>query len=200
MKHAMMGKNEDGDIAMVSIALLRGINVGGKNMIKMAELKTALEAAGLSAVQTYIQSGNILFRSQQDEAALRLLIEDTIRARFALTVPVVLRTATELDSLISNLPFSKDEIAKAQAGTEAEVLYAALLNEALSDERIAQVLAYKSADEQMVVAGRDVYLLFSDSIRNSKLASHLIKLDESVTTRNWKTVLKLSELAKTLTP
>lgn len=185
---------------MVFIALLRGINVGGKNMIKMAALKAALEEAGLDAVQTYIQSGNVLFRSQQNEADLRLLIEKTIQARFGFAVPVVLRTAAELDSLIGNLPFSAEEITKVQEGTDAEVLYAALLNGTPSAERVSQVLKYKSAGEQMVVAGRDVYLLFSDSIRSSKLVSHLIKLDESATTRNWKTILKLSELAKSLTP
>ena len=185
---------------MVSIALLRGINVGGKNMIKMVELKTALEEAGLDAVQTYIQSGNVLFRSQQNEADLRLLIEKTIQARFSLTVPVVLRSADELDSLIGNLPFSQGELAKAQEGAEAEVLYAALLNNAPTAMGIAQVEKYKSAGEQMVVAGRNVYLLFSDSIRSSKLASHLVKLDESATTRNWKTLAKLSELAKAMTP
>ena len=185
---------------MVFIALLRGINVGGKNMMKMAALKAALEEAGLDAVQTYIQSGNVLFRSQQNEADLRLLIENTIQARFGFAVPVVLRTAAELDSLIGNLPFMDDEIKKVQEGTDAEVLYAALLNETPSAERIAQVEKYKSAGEQMVVVGRDVYLLFSESIRSSKLASHLVKLDKSATTRNWKTILKLSGLAKSLTP
>lgn len=185
---------------MVFIALLRGINVGGKNMIKMAELKAALEGAGLGAVQTYIQSGNVLFRSQQSEADLRELVEQTIQARFGFAVPVVLRTGAALDSLINNLPFSDDDIAKAQAGTEAEVLYAALLNDAPAEEHIEKVDKYKSAGEQMAVAGRDVYLLFSDSIRNSKLASHIVKLDESATTRNWKTLTKLSELAKAMTP
>ena len=185
---------------MVFIALLRSINVSGKNMMKMAALKAALEEAGLDAVQTYIQSGNVLFRSQQNEAALRLLIENTIQAQFRFAVPVVLRTAAELDSLIGNLPFTDDEILKAQADTDAEVLYAALLNDTPSTERVAQIEKYKNAGEQMVVAGRDVYLLFSDSIRSSKLASHLVKLDESATTRNWKTILKLSELAKAMTP
>ena len=181
---------------MVYIALLRGINVGGKNMIKMAALKAALEDAGLSSVKTYIQSGNVLFRSKRDETTLRDTIEKTILARFGLTVAVILRTADELEALIANLPFQADEIAAAQAGTEAEVLYAALLGEAPSDERIAQVEKYKSAVEQMNVTGRDVYLLFSDSIRNSKLANHLTNLDASATTRNWKTILKLAELVK----
>lgn len=59
----------------IYIALLRGINVGGKNMIKMAELKQMFEGLGLSSVQTYIQSGNVLFRSQEEEESLRLKIE-----------------------------------------------------------------------------------------------------------------------------
>ncbi len=184
---------------MVYIALLRGINVGGKNMIKMAELKAALEGAGLDSVQTYIQSGNVLLRSGLDELSLRDTIEKTIQSRFGLTVPVVLRTAAELASLIGNLPFSADEIAAAQAGTNAEVLYAALLNDKPTDERIAQVLTYKNTSERIDIVGRDVYLLFSDSVRNSKLAGHLNKLDESATTRNWKTIVKLSELASAMT-
>jgi uncharacterized protein (DUF1697 family) len=196
----MINKNENRRKHMVFIALLRGINVGGKNMIKMAELKKALEDAGLGCVQTYIQSGNVLFCSEKDELSLRNTIENAIQAQFGLSVPVVLRTASQIYTLIANLPFSDNAIAQAQTNTDAEVLYVALLSASPSDERIAQVLRYKNADEQMLVVGRDVYLLLSGSIRHSKLAGHLGELDDSATVRNWKTITKLAELAKAMTP
>ncbi|HWT27454.1 MAG TPA: DUF1697 domain-containing protein, partial [Mobilitalea sp.] len=76
----------------IYIALLRGINVGGKNMIKMAELKRVLEALGLIDVQTYIQSGNLLFRSEEDEKSLSEKLQDEIKTAFGVSIPVILRT------------------------------------------------------------------------------------------------------------
>src|SRR5690606_7642889 len=107
----------------------RGINVGGKNKIKMAELREALAAAGLSRVQTYIQSGNILFESDQDEAALRLLIEQTIEKEFGLAIKTIIRSHDELNKLAAGCPFSKEQIAAAEASTDAECLYVSMLLE-----------------------------------------------------------------------
>lgn len=177
------------------IAFLKGINVGGKNIIKMKDLKMHFENAGLSEVQTYIQSGNILFRSEADEKSLTELIENIVQSEFELTVPVVIRTSKELKNILSGLPFSEEEILRAEKSSDVESLYVALLAHNPFQENIGKLLHYKDENEKCEICGREVYLLFSNSIRNSKLASNLYKLDASATVRNWKTLLKLNEIS-----
>ena len=178
------------------IALLRGINVGGKNIIKMAELKKVFEAMGLCEVQTYIQSGNVLFKSNEGEEPLRKKIENEIEAVFGFSCPVILRTAAELEHIILSCPFTAEEISEAEAASEAESLYVALLTHAPSQEKIDYLNVYKSDDEGYRIVGREVFLLFRRSIRNSKLANNLQKLDVTATVRNWKTLNRLVGLAK----
>lgn len=182
----------------VYIALLRGINVGGKNIIKMAELKRMFEALGLCKIQTYIQSGNVLFKSNEDEEALRRKIEREVGVVFGISSPVILRTVSELEGIILNCPFSAEEISEAEASSEAESLYVSLLTHAPSQEEIDRLNAYKSADEEYRIIEKEVYLLFRHSIRNSKLANNLQKLDAAATVRNWKTLNKLVGLAKAM--
>lgn len=182
----------------IYIALLRGINVGGKNIIKMAELKRIFEAIGLSEVQTYIQSGNVLFKSNEGEGSLRKKIEHEIKVVFSLSVTVVLRTYEELERIIMNCPFSKEEVLEAESSMEAESQYVALFTHAPMQEKIEHLNAYRSESDQYRIVGRDVYLLFRHSIRNSKLANNLYKLDVPSTVRNWKTINKLAALGKAM--
>lgn len=179
----------------VYIALLRGINVGGKNKIKMAELKQMFESLGFKQVQTYIQSGNVLFESNETESALREKIEKEIKKEFGLTIPVVLRTADELNRIANNCPFTEEEIQLAKSTGEAESLYVAMLSEVPSQTGIEKLQKYSNEEEKYQIAGRDIYLLFHHSIRNSKLASSLDKIGVYVTVRNWNTINKLVELA-----
>ncbi|MDR3682069.1 MAG: DUF1697 domain-containing protein [Flavipsychrobacter sp.] len=180
----------------VYIALLRGINVGGKNVINMAELKKVFEAIGLYDVQTYIQSGNVLFKSNEDEELLREKIEYEIETVFGFSVTVVLRTLAELEQLVFNCPFLEEEVAEAEASTQAESQYVALLTHVPLQEKIALLDAYRGENDQYRIIGREVFLLFHHSIRNSKLANNLYKLGVSATVRNWKTLNKLTTLAK----
>jgi uncharacterized protein (DUF1697 family) len=182
----------------VYIALLRGINVGGKNIIKMADLKKVFESLGLYEVKTYIQSGNVLFKSEEEEKALCNKIEQEIEAVFGFPVKVILRTAKELKEILLNCPFSEDEILEAEASSQAESLYTALLEHAPAKESIERIDIYRSESDKYHILGRDVYLLFHNSIRNSKLANNLHKLNVSTTVRNWKTLSKLAELAKAM--
>lgn len=180
----------------IYIALLRGINVGGKNMIKMPELKKALETIGLNAVQTYIQSGNVIFESDEEEATLQVIIENKIEAALGFPVKVVLRMLAELEKIILDCPFSKDEISEAESLSDKECLYVALLSTVPQKEKTEYLNAYRSDSDDYRIIGRDVYLLFRNSISKSKLANNLQKLDETVTIRNWKTLNKLVLLAK----
>ena len=182
----------------VYIALLRGINVGGKNMIKMAELKRMFQNIGLGRVQTYIQSGNVLFESDAEEEPLRRRIEQEIEATFGFSVTVILRTSGELEQIIEQCPFTEEAVTEAAATAQGESLYVSLMPEAPSPEAVEKLRAFKSDREEYRVIGREVYLLFRDSIRNSKLASSLPKLNVPGTVRNWRTISKLALLAKAL--
>jgi uncharacterized protein (DUF1697 family) len=182
----------------VYIALLGGINVGGKNIIKMAYLKRVFESIGLCEVKTYIQSGNVLFKSNESEKFLCNKIEHKIEAVFSIPVKVILRTSMELEQIISNCPFSKDEITEAETLSEVESLYVALLTHNPLKENIEYIDVYRSESDKYHIVGRDIYLLFHHSIRNSKLANNLNKLNVPITVRNWKTLSKLAALAKSM--
>jgi uncharacterized protein (DUF1697 family) len=179
----------------ICIALLRGINVGGKNKIKMADLKQMFESLGLSRVQTYIQSGNVLFESEADESSLRNRIEQGIEATFGISLVVVLRTAEEMKRILENCPYTAEQVAEAEAASQVESLYVALLPEAPSQEGIERWSAYQTERDHYRFAGRDLYLLYSHSVRDSKLANNLPKLGVPATVRNWKTMSKLVALA-----
>ena len=187
---------EEGAIMTIYIALLRGINVGGKNIIKMADLKRTFENMGLSLVQTYIQSGNILFKSQESEETLCKKIEKEIEEVFGFFVTIILRTAAEIEWIICNCPFSEKEVLEAETSSKVESLYVSLLTHVPAQEKIRNLNAYTSEGDKYQIKGREVFLLFNNSIRNSKLANNLKKLDVPGTVRNFKTMKKLNELAK----
>ena len=183
---------------IVYIALLRGINVGGKNIIKMADLKRVFESIGLCEVKTYIQSGNVLFKSNEAEETLSGKIGHEIEKVFGISVVVILRTSKELEQIILNCPYSQDEVTAAEAISEAESLYVALMTHNPLKEKVECIDVYRNEHDNYQNIGREVYLLFHHSIRNSKLANNLYRLDVPATVRNWKTLSKLNELAKTM--
>jgi Uncharacterized protein conserved in bacteria len=179
----------------VYVAFLRAVNVGGKNKIRMADLRDTFEKLGLARVRTYIQSGNVLFESDEDEDALRLRIEEAIERVFGLSIRVVLRTSAELNDMIANLPFSEAQIAAAEASATGECLHVAMLRDEPDAGRIGRLEAVET-DDQFRVAGRDIYLLFAQSIRNSKLAAKLDQLNTPATVRNWRTITTLAGMAE----
>ena len=184
----------------IYIALLRGINVGGKNKITMTELKRMFESIGLSRIETYIQSGNVIFESNEKEDTLRKKIEYEIETKFGFSAVVVLRTAAELEQIIWDCPFSEEEVIEAESSnSEGESLYVSLLTQAPSQEKIDFLNTFKSESDEYRIKNRDIYLLFRHSIRNSKLANNLQKLDIPATVRNWKTINRLYALAKART-
>ncbi|MBC9783065.1 DUF1697 domain-containing protein [Heliobacterium chlorum] len=178
------------------VALLRGINVGGKNIIKMNELKKSLEAVGLGDVRTYIQSGNLLLKSDEPESALCKKIESQIELSFGFSVAVILRTLAEFEQIIVRCPFPEKKVSEIESLSNSECLYVALLTDTLSQDSVKSLVKYNSEHEEFFIEGRDIYLLFHQSIRNSKLAGQLAKLEVPATIRNWKTMNKLLLLGK----
>ncbi|WLR61654.1 DUF1697 domain-containing protein [Guptibacillus hwajinpoensis] len=176
------------------IGLLRGIKVGGKNRIKMAELRDALTKEGFLHVKTYIQSGNVFFDSEESEEGSRRRMEQIISTEFGLKVPVLIRSATEWQSMIESCPFHEEQIAKAQEKAVGESLYVAMLAEPLRADAKEKFVSYASDKEEYELIGREVFLLFHDSIRNSKLATYLTRVNEYATIRNWKTINKIADM------
>ena len=176
------------------IALLRGINVGGHRLIKMADLRAMFVALGLGTVQTYIQSGNVVFQSDEAERPLREHIERQIAATFGFPVTVALRTHDKLARVISVCPFAPDAIA------EGERLYVALLTETPASAGIERLAASKIEPDEFRVLGREVYLLYRQNMRESQLTNNLVesRLGVPATMRNWRTLTTLAAMSKTL--
>jgi uncharacterized protein (DUF1697 family) len=158
----------------------------------MAELKHLLETMEMTNVQTYIQSGNILFESEEESDQLSQQIEERIKTTFGFSVPVILRTSTELSRIIENCPFPVDNL------LEGESIHLSLLAELPSENGIKHLLHFESDKDEWKIEGKEIYLYFRQSIRNSKLAIRLQKLDVPSTMRNWKTIKKLALMAKAM--
>ncbi len=168
------------------IALLRGINVGGKHKVAMADLKALFADAGGQVVTTYIQSGNVVFTHPAKlPDKLGADLERRIEAQTGLAVAVVLRTASELAAVVRDNPFPGME-------THLHVTF-------LSSDPPAGALdstdAVAFAPEQFAMVGRQLYLYLPDGMARTKLPKALDVFSTPVTTRNWRTVLKLAELA-----
>jgi uncharacterized protein (DUF1697 family) len=173
------------------VALLRGINVGGKNMLPMKELVELFSGAGCEEVTAYIQSGNIVFCAK-DKVVKRLegVIAKQIEERFKLRVPVVLRTASELDAVIHGNPFLK-------AGVAEEMLHVSFLAEQPGMDLVAALDAMRSAPDEFAVVGREIYMKLVTGAAKTKLTNAYFdsKLKTVSTMRNWRTVLKLAEMS-----
>ena len=176
------------------LALLRGINVGAANRIRMDALKLLFEQAGFSSVETFIQSGNVLFCSPEPENAVVLKAEQALLDNAGIRTNVILRSAEELARAVSQLPFSQEEIASAAArNQEGESLYLLFAAQAPQDASKFEQTGLLIEGDAFRLAGRDGYLLLSQSIRTSKLASRQQKALMPVTARNWNTVCQLLE-------
>jgi uncharacterized protein (DUF1697 family) len=174
----------------IYIALLRGINVGGNNMIKMSELKIMFETMGFGKVQTYINSGNVLFTSEDGAEQVRKRVELEVNKAFGIKVTVVIRTATELEQIIADCPYKSDSLA------EGESIQVTLLSEAASPEKVALLPVGISDIDEFQNNGLEIYFLFRQSMLDSKLAKNMTKLGSTATSRNIKTMNKLAELVK----
>jgi len=180
----------------VFAALFKGLNVGAKNRVKMDDLKRMFESLGFLSVQAYIQSGNILFKSGEEEAVLRTKIEQGLIASFGFYAPVLLRGADELETALNSFPFRETDPPGA-AG--AQTLYIAFLSAAPAPEALKRFSSYKSGGEDFLVLKRDVFLYLPHGVRGSKLAGHLHLLDNSATLRNLNTLSSLASMAKMMT-
>lgn len=171
------------------VGLLRGINVGGKRKVPMAELREAAESVGLSNVSTYIQSGNLIFESGRSATEISADLRSVIRARFEIDVPVVLRTSDAFGAIGRSHPFESDE-------TDQRFLMVGFLDREPTQQTVAILDAANLAPDRHVVSGSEIFIDYPEGSARSKLTADLIdrKLEVICTMRNWRTVQKLAEL------
>lgn len=172
------------------IALLRGINVGGKNRLRMADLAAAFEEAGCGEVRTYIQSGNVAFEAPARTArAAPGLVETILQERHGVMSPVVTRSAGELGEVIGGVPFRGER-------ADPACLHVMFLRDTPSAARARALDPDRSPGDVLELVGREIYLHLPNGVAGSKLTNaYFDKTLGTVSTgRNWRTVLKLAEL------
>ncbi len=174
------------------IALLRGINVGGKHKLPMSELAALFAEAGCDEVRTVIQSGNVVFRATQAlTERIPALIADVIADRYGFRVPVVTRTAPEIREVARGNPFIA-------AGVDTGKLHVAFLADEPSPELIALLNPDRSPPDEFVASGREIYLHLPNGVARTKFTNDYFDrtLGTTSTIRNWRTLLMLLELAE----
>ncbi len=169
-------------------ALLRGINLGGQHRVPMAELRALAQELGFGAVGTYVQSGNLVFTADGDPEAVTATLEAALAARFGFEIPVVLRSAEEMERIASRHPFGDRQ-------DDPVRLHVFLLAGDPDPARVAAWHPERFAPDEAVVDGREVYVHFPNGMGRSKLT---VNLGTPATARNWRTVLAVRDLLRQL--
>jgi uncharacterized protein (DUF1697 family) len=171
-----------------SVALLRGINVGGKNILPMKSLAEIFRQSGAEDIRTYIQSGNVVFRAAHpDKIAAKVRAQ--ILTDFSLKVPVVIRSAAEIAATTAANPFL-------QSGIDPSWLHVMFLADRPSAEQIAKLDPNRSSPDEFALIGRDLYLYLPNGATRTKLTITYFDstLKTTGTQRNWRTVLTLATM------
>ncbi|OEK07822.1 hypothetical protein A8C32_15150 [Flavivirga aquatica] len=167
------------------IALLRGINVSGCKKVPMAELRELLSKVGFRNVQTYIQSGNVVFQSSEgNKQALEEIIQNEIQQCFGFEVPVLVLTSSEIKEIFDSCPFSEEKKEKS---------YFTLLHTTPSQELVISTLKEDYPNETFYIKDQCVYFYSLNGYGKAKCNNNFFerKLKVSATTRNYKTMVKL---------
>ena len=173
------------------LALLRGINVSGHNMIKMESLKITLENIGFQNVTTYIQSGNVFVTTEEENSAkVGFLIKQEIFKAFGHEVPVVVIAKTDLEGCLANNPYLKEK------DLDTKKLYVAFVSMALRNEAINDLKMSQVKPDQAHIDGNRIYIKYAVGAGKTRLDQKYIekKLNVTATIRNWNTVTQLLEM------
>ena len=175
------------------IAMLRGINIGPHKRIKMDRLRASFAELGFDHVQTYIQSGNVVFKAAKiSTASLSQKIEQELLEDFGFSVSVILRTQEDMEKIIRGNPLLKEK------GVDPSKLHVAFLSEAPTAAALAKLQALTLAPDRVRFLDKELYLYFPNGTSGSSLWKHPLDRVLSVvtTTRNWNTVNQLCAMAK----
>jgi uncharacterized protein (DUF1697 family) len=174
------------------VALLRGINVGGKNILPMKELRELLTKLGCEDVATYIQSGNAVFRYTGDSTELPGLISTAIESGFGFRPSVMVLTANEFAAVAKENPFAAE-------GSEPKFLPVWFMHEPAKNANTERMDEIASGGEKFLLTDSALYMYAPNGVGRSKLASAAEKcLGVAATARNWRTIGKIGELLSEL--
>jgi len=179
-----------------TIALLRAINVGGRNKLPMADLRHLFESLGFAGARTLLQSGNVVFDAGRRKAgALEKLLEKETKSHFDLDIDYVVRTAAEWKKVISDNPFPKD------ARRDPSRLLVMFTKTPPASTAVKALQTEIKGPERIRAIGRQLYIVYAAGIAKSKLTNTLIerRLNVRGTARNWNTILKLEAQASNAT-
>jgi uncharacterized protein (DUF1697 family) len=183
---------QSGDsIVPTYIALLRAVNVGGKNILKMERLRELCAKIGFKNVRTYVQSGNVVFAADDSAADCCQSLEKMLAGKTTLPVSVVVRTGADLKRVIARNPFL---IVK---GVDRSKLAVAFLSGTASKEGLKKLGGMDFGPDRFSAAGKDVYLFCPTGFARTKLSNNTLErvLSVRATSRNWNTVVALHEMA-----
>lgn len=175
------------------IAILRGINVSGQKKIKMEDLRQLLAELNFHDIQTYIQSGNVIFEHKKsDPLELAGQIAHQISDKYSFEVPVIVKTAAELEHVLHNNPFLKDR------QEDESKLHVTFLSEIPKQELLNKIKELDHKPDEFIISDKAIYLFCPNGYGRTKLTNNFFenKLKVTATTRNWKTVNKLVEIAR----
>ena len=176
----------------IFISLLRGVNVSGSNRVRMEDLRALYAGQGLSNVRTYLQSGNVVFESgEPDETTLAGMIETKIRQTLGLEVPVLIRSAAEWAGLLQSNPFLNDR------QENPDHLYVTFLRCSPGELDMKNLKPPADEQDEFYLVGREIHLFCPNGYGRTKLSNGWFehKLKQTATTRNWKTVTALHQMA-----
>ena len=176
----------------IFVAMLRSINVGGRNRVAMADLRAIADSLGYGDVSTYLQSGNLVFTGSGSPAEVGRSIEQRIASELGLTVPVVVRTKVQLGRVLRDNPFALRVL-------DPKTVHVTFLTDRADAQKVAQLQerAGQFGNDRFEVIGSNVYLHCPGGYGETKLNNSYLerRLGVTATTRNWRTVTTLAELA-----
>jgi uncharacterized protein (DUF1697 family) len=175
---------------MRQVAMLRGINLGSKRRIPMADLRQLLADGGFENVKTYVQSGNIALSATAKPAQLESDLAALIEERFGFAVPVVVRSRHQLQAVVDRDPI-------AGAADQPKLYQVTFLAAKPSAAAVTRLRELARDSERIEVAGRELYTFHPDGVAGSKLSLAIVAKDlgAAATSRNWTTVNRLLEMA-----
>jgi uncharacterized protein (DUF1697 family) len=176
---------------MKHLALLRGINVSGHNMIKMEVLKNILEAIGFTNVVTYIQSGNVFVETDEESGfSVAFKIKQEIYKIFGHEVPIIVIGKKDLELCLKNNPFLKEK------DVDSKKLYVAFVSKELQSSAINELKISQFKPDEAVIDGNKIFIKYDIGAGKTRLDQKYIekKLNVTATMRNWNTVTKLLEM------
>ena len=178
----------------VYLALFRGINVSGYNIIKMEHLRKLMADNGYTNVQTYIQSGNVVFATEENSKdKIANAVQALLQKEYGYTIEVFILNEADLTAIIDNNPYT-DNAPEPSGKKKYHVVF---LSDKASDEGINKLNEFNRSDDEFTVIDKVMYLKLAQSAADSKLTNALIenKLDKcKATTRNWNTTLKMLDM------